>query len=148
MAKQLPLHNGGFALVDDDVYEKFKDRKWYQNVFGYAICNGGSGRKDRRTDMLHQLIVGKAPKPKVTDHINGDILDNRRENLRFVSRKLNNLNSSKRKWIGIHQGRWRVRFKVGKMMVDVAGIATEAEAQSIVHLLKGSLMYHELTKGG
>jgi hypothetical protein len=148
--KNLALSNSdSFAVVDDKDYQQFKDRKWYKSVYGYAICNAGFGRKGRKTEVLHQLIIGKAPKPKVTDHINGNRLDNRRENLRFVSRRLNNLNSAVRKNVGRHQGAWTVRIGLGHgKKIQVSGIKSEAEARSIMALLKGALIYHELTKGG
>jgi hypothetical protein len=139
MAKKVPLHDGGFAIVDDEDFDRVVDFRWYRNAYGYAVlCNGVS---------LHSKIIGRNPPGFVTDHKNENRLDNRKENLRFVTKKLNNLNSSKRKWIMVHQGKWRVRFKVGEMMIDISGIATEPEARSIAHLVKGSLIYHELTKG-
>ena len=46
---------------------------------------------------LHQLILGKAPKGLVIDHINGDTLDNRKSNLRFITHGENRQNTTKRK---------------------------------------------------
>ena len=45
---------------------------------------------------LHHLILGKEEN-KVVDHINGDKLDNRKCNLRHVSRSINQVNRPKRK---------------------------------------------------
>jgi hypothetical protein len=43
---------------------------------------------------------------------------------------------------------WRVRLDLGgRKTISISGIKDEAEARSIAHLLKGALMYHELTKG-
>lgn len=145
--KTLPLNNGKSTLVDDDVFEWAKERKWYESPSGYAICNMGHGSKERYSVALHTLVMGKSPKGIDTDHINQDTLDNRRENLRFVSRKVNCLNSSKKKWRIKHQGKWRVRFKVGGLHIGVSGLESEQAAKGIASLIKASLIYHELTKG-
>lgn len=42
---------------------------------------------------LHQFILGKAPNGQVIDHIDGNTLNNTRENLRFASKKQNSQNS-------------------------------------------------------
>lgn len=42
---------------------------------------------------MHQAIIGAAPKGYVIDHINGNKLDNRRSNLRFVTHQQNTFNS-------------------------------------------------------
>jgi len=151
--KKLPLSNGEFSLLDDDVYQEMADWgfaqvKWCKSYYGYAVTNVHGPNGKRGILYLHQLVVGKAPKGKDTDHINQNKLDNRRENLRFVSRRLNNLNSSKKKWIIRHQDKWRVRFLFEGMEISVTGIDTEEQARSIAALLRGSLMYYELTKGG
>lgn len=145
----LSLFNGETVIVDDKDFERFKDSKWYRNVYGYAIRNAGFGRKGRRSEMLHQLIMGKSPKGCVIDHINCNPLDNRRANLRFVTRAVNNLNSSVRKNVERHQGHWQVRFGLPgqKKQIRVSGIETREEAISIAALLRGALIYHELTKG-
>ena len=151
MASELPIHGGFTTWVDDDVYEWAKESKWYLNTYGYPCRNvgyGPRGSKGRRTEILHRLVMPDRPDGYDTDHINRDPLDNRRSNLRFVSRKVNCLNSEKKRWYMLHNGKWRVRFKVSGMLIDVSGISTEEEAKSIAALLKGSLIYYELTKGG
>lgn len=48
-----------------------------------------SGSLGKRGMRLHTFIIGKPPDGLVIDHINGNGLDNRRENLRFVTPKEN-----------------------------------------------------------
>lgn len=90
---------------------------------------------------LHRLIAGAKPK-EIVDHINGNTLDNRRENLRIVSNRVNSQNSYLRrenktasKYIGvtIHKckGRikWRARFYYhGTGHVSLGVFKTELEA--------------------
>lgn len=74
-----------FALVDDEDYEWLSSIKWHWNI-GYA--------RNSKLGYMHQLIMGRR-KNRVTDHINGNGLDNRRSNLRLISHK-NNIRKSKK----------------------------------------------------
>lgn len=85
---EYPLSNGGFALIDDDDYEKVSSfGKWYKNDGGYAVKKTRIHGKNISIRM-HSLI-NDTPKGWHTDHINGDRLDNRKYNLRTVSAEMN-----------------------------------------------------------
>ena len=86
-----------YTLVDDEDYEKVveakdkrgKPKKWYCH-------NNGGARTDyamssSRRDSIHRLVMGN-PKGMCVDHINGDTLDNRKENLRVCTRSQNSQN--------------------------------------------------------
>lgn len=64
--------------IDLDDIEKVKEYKWYRDDKGYAY-NGTKNRKMHR--VILNLVKYRDSKIKV-DHINGDPLDNRKENLR------------------------------------------------------------------
>jgi hypothetical protein len=53
-------------------------------------------RPERKTISLHRFIVN-CPAGKCVDHINGNLLDNRRENLRICTQAENRYNSQKSK---------------------------------------------------
>jgi len=87
--------DGKTFLVDIDDYEEF--------VYGYRflLSNKGyvkySGAKDGLIrKLLHRNIMGD-PEDLVVDHINGDPLNNCRENLRIVTQQQNNMNQTIRK---------------------------------------------------
>lgn len=81
---QIELSNGGHALVsDDDVHTVNSAGAWFSVRKGsvHYVCRS-FGQNNRV--YLHRYLT-KAPVGTVVDHINGDGLDNRRENLRLVS---------------------------------------------------------------
>lgn len=87
--KRIPLTQGYEALVSDEDYERVSALKWYAAVtsrnYVYA-CRGQNGARL----YLHRYLAGR--EGMVVDHINGDTLDNRRENLRAVSVGVNTVN--------------------------------------------------------
>lgn len=99
---KIKLTNGQYALVSDEDYLELVKHKWYASREGrdskwYAVrwskkSEHGSGK--RYKIRMHRVVMGEGPKPKdgtVVDHINGDSLDNRRENLRVINERDNGL---------------------------------------------------------
>ena len=112
-----PKYGTKEVLIDTDDFEKVneypltwtlkfdnkkngsKNTRFYVNT-NIPHPNGGvyihpkSGRSFKRstTQKLHHAIMGKPAKGYVTDHINGNGLDNRKENLRLVTHAENNQN--------------------------------------------------------
>ncbi len=60
------------------------------DVEGYPSINRYDGR--RTMTRLQVLLLGKQPRGRCVDHINGDKTDNRRANLRVVGWKENQIN--------------------------------------------------------
>jgi hypothetical protein len=98
--RKIPLTQGQFAIVDPDDYPRLAAYKWRlcrtkgKNVL-YAersirLPNG----KYSRILMHHHLIL--PPDGYVVDHVNGNGLDNRRDNLRIATVAQNAWNSKKR----------------------------------------------------
>jgi hypothetical protein len=80
-------------IVDDEDYERVAALKPFVSTQGYAIYRRSERYKngEKKTGLLHGLIIGEHP-AKVVDHINGNKLDNRRENLRIVTQVENQAN--------------------------------------------------------
>lgn len=77
-----------FDLED---YDKIKDYYWVINNHEYVIT-GGANNPDI---LMHRLIL-KVTNDKEVDHINHNTNDNRKENLRIVTRSQNQMNTSLR----------------------------------------------------
>lgn len=88
-----------------------------------------------RNVYLHRLIVG-AGDGDIVDHINGDTNDNRRANLRIVTRAESNQNRAARKdsrapYKGItkpKQGRWVAQIMANKRYRRIGAFDTPEEA--------------------
>lgn len=87
----IPLTKGKFAIVDADDYERLNPWKWHYSSKGYATRSLPTG--NRGTISMHRVIAG-TPIGGITDHANGNKLDNRKENLR-VCTKADNCRNSK-----------------------------------------------------
>lgn len=115
-----------FALIPADIADKASLFKWSfrggrpDNKYVSASTWIGNGKKS--TMFLHHLVLPKKPGFTV-DHIDGNKLNNTRENLRYATRAQNGTNGKPRKRpgspdapVGVtfdkSQGKWRVRVKV------------------------------------
>lgn len=84
------------ALVSEEDYDSINRIKWYfWNGYANASINDGTKRMHRYIiETCMKITIGKK---EVVDHINGNKLDNRRENLRVISYGENARNQAKRK---------------------------------------------------
>lgn len=78
--------NGYLIILSNEDYYLVSKWKWTKDKNGYAVRN-----TPKKQISIHQQIMGYK-EGFVIDHINRNKLDNRRENLRFVTRSGNNLN--------------------------------------------------------
>lgn len=85
---------GQVALVSSSDYLRVMERRWTLGQNGYVyLARHGSEKKA----SLHRFLIGGGVSDFV-DHINGDRLDNRRENLRLCAQAENNRNQLKSKF--------------------------------------------------
>ena len=95
--KKIPLSRGLFALVDDEDYDELIKYSWCamcprKNMFYAARSIHVQGTCNVTLHPTMHRILMNPPKGKEIDHINGNGLDNRRENLRIVTRRQNSQN--------------------------------------------------------
>jgi hypothetical protein len=83
---------------------------------------------------MHRLIIN-APLGKEVDHINGDSLDNRRDNLRLCTRQQNCCNrkhqiKAKSKYKGVHprKDKWAAVIRFKKRLRHIGVFETEVAA--------------------
>ena len=94
--KEITLTRNKTAIVSDTCYNYISNNKYYTTSEGYAARH-----KENCVIYMHREIyekyIGMLIEGLEIDHINGNRLDNRIENLRLVNRTQNNVNSKKRK---------------------------------------------------
>jgi len=90
--KEIYLTRGKVALVDDEDYNRVSQYKWHTcedgNIF-YA-----HGRVRGKEIQMHRFILN-AKIGEITDHIDGDGLNNQKTNLRFVTKSQNSVHGRK-----------------------------------------------------
>ena len=132
--REIPLTRGRFALVDEADYDRVVAAgKWHvllngQRAYGMRTTRVG-GRK--RNVYLHVFLTGWS----LTDHINGNGLDNRRANLRPATPAENARNQRIRrdgtsgfKGVGPRRGKWRARISADGDRRNLGVFATPEEA--------------------
>lgn len=139
MSKLIPLSGqhgqGHSALVNDSDYETLNNYTWHLGNNGYVKTFVG-GRKNLKCLLMHRLIMNP-PDDHEVDHISGDPLDNRRENLRIVTRSQNARNlrrhkqfSSRFKGVGWNARRsiWEVKLTLNGRSIYSGQFTSELEA--------------------
>lgn len=89
----IQLSRGLQAIVDDSDFESLNIFKWHAHSDGYAVRNAYVNNK-RTTIRMHRELL-QCPAGLDVDHVNGNRLDNRRENLRICKRVSNTYNRPK-----------------------------------------------------
>jgi HNH endonuclease len=74
--------------IDSDVADELANRSLYLGQNGYVYFSTWADGPQ----TLHAFVMGGARDGMHIDHINGDKLDNRRVNLRFVTPQMNQVN--------------------------------------------------------
>lgn len=109
----IPLSAGKFAIVDTEDFEYLNQWKWSYSGAGYA--RRVVQKNNNQTNIYMHRLISKTPARMVTDHINGDKLDNRKSNLRVCNHAQNIRNhklqiNNTSGFIGVSKtkgGRWR-----------------------------------------
>ena len=106
------MTTGQIIKIDDVDFGWINKHKW-------SICKGYAKRRFKNTILyLHKAIMNSPLGMKV-DHINHDILDNRRSNLRICTQSQNQWNQKPRgKYKGIS---WSKRDKIWKVAIGAHG---------------------------
>lgn len=106
--------------IDKDNLDKIKNYKWsLSNKYVINVKN---------EIFLHQLILGKKEGYEI-DHINHDKLDNRKQNLRFVTRSQNMMNNKTKGYYWCKRDkRWVVNICINYKSIYLGNFKNEQDA--------------------
>ena len=115
--REIELTQGKKALVDKEDYPEISKYKWFFLNRGYAARKSGG-----KLILMHRQLLG-AIKGQISDHKNGDKLDNRRKNIRLCTHSQNMANFGPRqgvKYRGVGQftssyrskRKWQARIRI------------------------------------
>ena len=111
--------------IDLEDLGKIQTGKW-------SFQNGNKGYCIRiintKTTLLHHIILGRSDGFEV-DHINGDRMDNRKDNLRFVTSAQNKMNRSSKGIYKRHDNKkWCATIRINKKERYLGSFETPEEA--------------------
>ena len=135
--KEIVLHNGMVALVDDEDFELVSICNW--TAVYYPTSNDWRARSSRHIDgkqVLMARLILDVPDGVQVDHINGDALDNRRCNMRPANHQQNaaNRGAPRGKFLSQYKGvsrkhrKWQARIKANGHRYYLGLFKTETEA--------------------
>lgn len=141
--KKIPLTQGKFALVDDEDYEELVKWKWYAMKSGKTFYAGRSNpkkpfEKRKASIRMHRQLTSPVEGMEV-DHVNGNGLDNRRENLRVCSRnenqhnrplQKNNSSGYKGVYFDTRNKKWKAQISVNSRNRAIGYFSTPEEAHT------------------
>ncbi len=152
--KQIPLTQGKFALVDDDMFEELGKFKWYAKKYKgddyYAARTVNVRREDGKmsatTILMHREIIGASRPEQLVDHVNHFTLDNRVKNLRIATHSQNGKNrrsakNSTSRFLGVTfsncRNKWIAQIKIDGKNRHIGSFDSEIQA---------ALKYNEAAK--
>lgn len=140
MTQIILLTKGETAIIDDVDFSEISKYKWClhetagKKYAKRAVSQQIVGKK-HKTKLMHQQII-KPSKRFQIDHINGNGLDNRRENLRIVTHQQNLMNQIKTRGTSQFKGvtwdklrvKWNAKIKLNRKTINLGRFDSEQEA--------------------
>lgn len=139
--KEIKLTKGFTTLVDDEDFDELNRFKWFALTAGksvYAARNEMFFERPLRKRKIIKMHKYLLPNKKFVDHKNGNSLDNRRHNLREVTKSQNGRNRravGASKYIGValvhfgkYERKWGASIRIDGKKVTLGHHASEVEA--------------------
>lgn len=109
------------AIIDAEDVNKIRYTKWKLSASGYAANTPKFSSSNKH---MHREILGT---DQFVDHINHNTLDNRKSNLRIVTKAQNMMNSNL-KGVSPNGCKWYAHIKINQKMLNLGNYLDEEEA--------------------
>jgi hypothetical protein len=156
--KKIALTKGYVAVVGDEDFDFLMQWSWhaFPSASGhvYAARNSEPVNGRRQHIFMHREIA-RTPHGLFTDHINGNALDNRRGNLRVVTktqnmwnRRANDNGTSKHKGVSWHKQhrKWIAAIQVNKRRFHIGLFDTE-EGAAMAYAARAAREFGQYNRG-
>lgn len=140
----IPITQGQVLIIDYEDYDLVKQYKW-------SAAHRGSRyyvETRRNRTKIHRLIMN-CPKGMVVDHIDGNLLNNCRSNLRICSVLENNMNRSGFKGVTKLKdcNRWRARIRL-KGILTCLGLYNSPEKAHNAYCIAANIHFKQFANSG
>lgn len=134
--RSIILTQGKVATIDDEFYELVIKHKWFARFNTSNKAYYATREVDRKHINMHNLMLPPSD-GYVVDHINGDTLDNRKDNLRYATvaqnaqnQKIAKDNKSGYKGVYLHKatGRYNAQITINKKQMSLGYFKDPIEA--------------------
>jgi len=109
------------AVIDAEDINKIRYTKWKLSASGYAA---NTPKFSGSSKHMHREILGT---DQFVDHINHNTLDNRKSNLRIVTKSQNAMNQNF-KGVSKNGSKWYAHIKIHQKMLNLGNYLDEEEA--------------------
>ena len=125
---------GDKFYFDLEDFDKIKDYSWSCNREGYLLTEVSG-----KTLRMHRVIMNCSDSKRFVDHINHDVRDNRKSNLRIVNSTQNQMNAKIRSnnvsnCTGVHynkkMNRWVATIQINKKRLSLGTYENYSDAVS------------------
>lgn len=134
---KIELTQGFYSIIDSEDFSRIAKYSWCLHKNGKQGKKYAATRTKNKYVLLHRLILDAVNSKFQVDHINGDTLDNRKQNLRLCSRSENLRNGkkhidSKSKYKGVIYNKlnknYRARICKDYKIIEIGSFKTEKGA--------------------
>ncbi len=148
--KEIKLTNSDLAtIVDDEDFERVNRYEWFGHRTGNTTNSIRPTRNIGNKIIRMYRVILNAKKGEIIDHINGDPLDNRKQNLRICTKSQNCMNSKMRSnntsgFKGVNKGNrrttWRAEIWLNNKKINLGCFKNIYDA--VFARKEGEVKYH------
>lgn len=127
------------AIADEDDFDLIRQYRWRLYNRGHHVGGRLAGSRGP-THYMHHIVLGQVPtRPLEVDHIDGNGLNNKRSNLRIVTKSQNQQNKSRShgssRFRGVYWDRsrdkWHAQVCLNGKMINLGRYSSEEEAGAV-----------------